>query len=171
MSEDPVAPQESSPSPPLGFCRWRVVQPIRTQLTQGVAPDQIAATLAVGTACSLFPFLGFTSILNLLVGLGLRMNQAVLQSLNQLLGPLQIALILIYVRIGEFIWRSTERRFTVQEMLREFRELSIVDFLQQFGWAGTHALTAWLVTSPLLVAGIYVAVRPAIHRASRKRSA
>ena len=171
MSADPVAPQEPSPSPPLGFWRRRVVQPIRTQLTQGVAPDQIAATLAVGTACSLFPIFGVTSIVNLLVGLGLRMNQAILQSLNQLLGPLQIALILVYVRIGEFIWRSTERHFTLKDMMREFRERSLVDFLQQFGWAGTHALTAWLVTSPLLVAAIYVAVRPAIRRAAKKRAA
>jgi uncharacterized protein (DUF2062 family) len=147
-----------------------VLRPIRTQLTQGIAPDQIAATLAVGTACSLFPIFGVTSIVNLLVGLGLRMNQTILQSLNQLLGPLQIALILIYVRIGEFIWQSSGRHLTFTGLIREFRERSFPDFLQQFGWAGAHALTAWLITSPFLVAVIYLAVRPVVRRAAKRRS-
>jgi uncharacterized protein (DUF2062 family) len=147
-----------------------VLQPIRTQLTQGVAPDQIAATVAVGTACSLFPIFGVTSIVNLIVGLGLRMNQPILQSLNQLLGPLQIALILVYVRMGEFIWQSSERHFTLKDMLREFRERSLGDFLQQFGWAGAHALTAWLITSPFLVGAIYLAARPALRRAARRKT-
>jgi uncharacterized protein (DUF2062 family) len=168
MSSAPVAPDPSPPSTP-GFWQRRVVQPIRSQLTQGVSPDQIAATIAVGTACSLFPIFGVTSIVNLAVGLPLRMNQPILQAWNQLLGPLQIALILAYVRLGEVIWRSTENKFTLTEMLREFRERSLVEFLNHFGWAGVHALTAWVLTSPLLVALVYVAVRPILRRAAKPK--
>src|SRR5687768_941875 len=121
MEEAPTTP-ENAPPAQAGFWRRRVLQPIRMQLTQGVSPDQIAATVAVGTACSLFPIFGITSFVNLGVGLTLRMNQPILQALNQLLGPLQLALILIYIRVGEFIWRSAERQLTLTEMLREFRE-------------------------------------------------
>ena len=169
MSTAPAA-SEKPPSPPRpGFWQRRVLRPIRAQLVQGVAPDQIAATLAVGTACSLFPIFGITSLVNLGVGLSLRMNQPILQALNQVLGPLQLALILIYVRVGEFIWQSVERQLTLTEMLREFRERSLWDFLQQFSWAGVHALTAWLLTSPLLIGIIYFALRPVIRRAARRK--
>ena len=169
MSAAPGASDPTVDSPRPGFWRRRVLQPIRAQLTQGVAPDQIAATVAVGTACSLFPIWGVTSLVNLGVGVWLRMNQPILQTLNQLLGPVQVVLILVYVRIGEVLWRSAERRFTLAEMFREFRERSFWEFLEQFGWAGVHALTAWLVTSPLLVGGLYFALRPAVRRAATRR--
>jgi uncharacterized protein (DUF2062 family) len=148
-----------------GFWSRRVVGPIRAQLTQGVSPDALARTLGVGAACSLFPFLGFTSLLNLAVGLALRMNQPILQTLNQLLGPLQLVLILAYVRIGEVIWRATDDRFTIADLVQAFRDKSIADFLERFGWAGVHALTAWLVTSPFLIALVYCVMRPLLQRA------
>jgi uncharacterized protein (DUF2062 family) len=142
------------------------VQPILAQLTQGVTPDKIAATLAVGTACSLLPFLGFTSLLNLGAGLVWRMNQPILQTLNQLLGPVQLALILVYVRLGEAIWGARGDPFTLGEMLRVFREATFTDFLGRFGWAGVHAFTAWLLTAPLLVAALYFPLRPILRAAA-----
>ena len=161
------AATETSPRPE-GFWHRRVLRPIRAQLTQGVAPDQISATLAVGTACALFPIFGVTSLVCLAVGIPLRMNQPILQTLNQLLGPVQVAMILVYVRIGEFIWRSSEHQLTIADMMREFRERSLAEFLQTFGWAGVHALTAWLITSPLLAAALYFTLRPFLRRAARR---
>jgi len=168
MSTTGAAQDPSAPAKPRGFWQRRIVQPIRTQLTQGVTADQIASTLAVGTACSLLPFLGFTSLLNLGVGLVLRMNQPILHTLNQLLGPVQLVLILLYVRLGETIWGDTGGHFTLAEMLRVFRDASLGDFLQQFGWAGIHAFSAWLLTAPLLIAAIFFPLRPILRRAAAR---
>jgi uncharacterized protein (DUF2062 family) len=160
-----VTADSGAPGP--GFWRRRLVNPLLAQLTQGVAPDRLAATLAVGTACSLFPFLGFTSLLNLLVGLRLRMNQPILQTLNQLLGPLHLLMILVYVRLGEWLWRTEGAHFTVGEVMRTFREETLVVFLERFGWAGIHAFTAWLVTTPVLIALLYFPLRPVMRRLAR----
>ncbi len=150
------------------FWQRRVRDPILALFTQGITPDKVALTLAVGTACSLFPFLGFTSLLNLGVGLWLRLNQPILQTLNQLLGPLQLVLIVLYVRLGEWLWRTPDNRFTISEMLRVFREATIGEFLQRFGWAGVHAFTAWALTAPLAIAVIYFALRPTLRRLASK---
>jgi uncharacterized protein (DUF2062 family) len=168
MSRASPDPATSPTTPVASFWRRRVVGPIRTQLTQGVSADKVAATLAIGTACSLFPFLGLTTLLNLGVGLVLRMNQPILHTLNQLLGPVQLVLILGYVRLGEVIWGARGGHFTIGEMLRVFRETSFSQFLKQFGWAGVHALTAWLVTAPLLIAALYFPSRPILRRAARR---
>ena len=170
MSAASLNPAQSGSPPPAGFWRRRFVQPVLNQLTQGVTPDRIAATLAVGTVCSLLPFLGFTTLLNLGVGIALRMNQPILHALNQLLGPLQLALILVYVRGGELLWGHTDAGFTLGEMMREFREQSFVEFLQQFGWAGIHAASAWAITSPLIAVALYFAVRPLLRRAAARSS-
>lgn len=167
MSE--VTPSPAPPAKPPGFWQRRVVQPIVAQLTQGVTPDKIAATLAVGTTCSMFPFLGFTSLLNLAVGLRFRMNQPLLQTLNQLLGPLHLVMIVLYVRFGEWIWRADDERFSIAELLRTFREASLGEFFQRFGWAGVHAFTAWALTAPIFIAAIYYALRPMLRRAALRR--
>jgi uncharacterized protein (DUF2062 family) len=168
---DPSDAPASPPAPSVprrSFWRRRLVDPIVALLTQGVAPDKVAATLAVGTVCSMFPFLGTTSALNLGVGLWLRMNQPILQTLNQLLGPIHLVMILVYVRVGEWLWRAEGERFSIAEMIRAFGELSFSDFLRQFGWAGLHALTAWALTAPLLFAIIYWPLRPVLRRLARR---
>jgi len=150
--------------------RWQrfVRDPLRALLTRGLTPDRAALTLAVGTACSLFPFLGTTTALNFGVGLWLRLNQPLLQGLNYLLAPAQLLMIFAYVRLGEWVWRAGDGQFTVAEMLRVFHEGSLAGFLQRFGWAGIHALTGWLLTTPLLVAALYGVLRFALRMLASK---
>lgn len=145
-----------------------MLDPVIALLTHGVTADKIAQTLAVGTVCSLFPFLGTTTMLNLSVGLWLRMNQPIMQTLNYLLTPVHLVMIVVYVRIGERIWMAGEDRFTVGEMLRVFQEESFIAFVRRFGVAGGHAFTAWALTAPLVFAVIYFPLRPLIHRLARR---
>ena len=155
------------PSSPPSFWQRRLIGPIRAQLTQGVTPDKLALTFAVGTACSLLPFLGFTSLLNLGVGLWLRLNQPILQTLNQILGPLQLVLILVYVRIGEKIWGAPPMPLSVSTLVHSFRD-NPAAFLQRVGWTGVHAATAWLLSVPLIVGGLYFSLRPVMRKFSRQ---
>lgn len=156
----------TSASPP-SFWQRRLLGPIRGLLTHGVTPDKIALTLAVGTACSLLPFFGFTSLFNLGVGLWLRLNQPILQTLNQLLGPVQLALILVYVRLGEKIWGAPPMPLAVSTLVNSFRA-NPAAFLQRFGWTGVHAATAWLLSVPLILAAIYFPLRPVLRKFSRR---
>lgn len=164
MSPATAVDRSPADGPRAGFWQRRVLGPLRAQLVQGVSPDRLALTLGLGTACSLLPFLGFTALLNLGVGLALRLNQPILQTLNQLLGPLQLALILVHVRIGEWLWGASGPRFSLGEMLQVFREAPFGEFLARFGWAGIHALTAWLLLSPFVATAITFATRPLLRR-------
>ena len=155
-------------NPDGSFWQRRVRVPLLALFTQGITPDQVALTLGVGSVCSLFPFLGFTSLLNLGAGLWLRLNQPLLQTLNQVLGPVQLAMILGYVRLGEWLWRARDDRFTIGEMVRFFHDATLSGFFARFGWAGIHAFTAWVLTSPVLFAAVYFLVRPALRRLASK---
>lgn len=153
---------------PESFWRRRVVTPVLAQLKQGVTPDKIALTLAVGTACSLLPFLGFTALLNLGVGLWLRLNQPILQTLNQVLGPLQLVLILVYVRIGERIWSAPEMPLSVTVLAKAFTD-DPGAFMQRFGWTGVHAATAWGLSAPVIMAAVYFPLRGVMRRVARSK--
>jgi uncharacterized protein (DUF2062 family) len=65
VSHDPVA---VSPSPQRTFWQRRVRDPIVLQLTQGITPEKIALTVAIGSAIGLFPIIGTTSLLCFLIG-------------------------------------------------------------------------------------------------------
>lgn len=155
--------QESVPAKKESFWRRRVVAPVLGQLTQGVTPDRIALTVGVGTACSVLPFLGFTTILNVAAGFWLRLNHPILQTLNQLLGPLQLLLIIGYVRVGEKIWQAEPVSLSVGILMKAFKD-DPWSFLQRFGWTGVHAATAWLLSVPVIVAALYFGLRPMLRR-------
>ncbi len=158
--------RESVDSAPAKRTFWqrRIRDPLVALLTQGATPEGLAKTLAWCAVCSMFPFLGTTALLNLAVGQALKLNHALMQTLNQLAGGLHIVMILLYVRLGETLWGATGDRFSILEMITAFRDLSIGDFLSRFGWAGIHAFTAWALTAPALYYAVYFASRPPLRR-------
>jgi hypothetical protein len=70
---------------------------------------------------------------------------------------------------GRFANRIEGGRFTIGDMLRTFRDETFIVFLERFGWAGIHALTAWIITTPLLLAVLYYPLRPVLRRLARLR--
>jgi len=156
--------------PRRSFWKRRLGDPVLAMLTQGVTPDKIAATLAVGTAASVFPFLGLTTLLNLGLGLWFRMNQPLLQALNYLLTPLHLVMILVYVRLGERIWGAEEVPFSVRDLFTTFHDAPFSEFVQRFGWMGVHAFTAWLLTAPVIVAALYFSLRPLMRQLEHLRA-
>ena len=153
-----------------GIWSRRVIAPLAAQLTLGVAPERLAGTVAVGVACALFPLLGATTVLTAVVGVRLRMNQVILHTINQLLGPVQLTMIIVYLRAGEWIWRVPRLHFSITELVMEFHGSGVSVFLKRFGMAGVHAVTAWAVSAPFLLALLYVVVRGPMHRLATLRA-
>lgn len=159
----PPAREAGAAAPPAGFWRRRVVAPLVAQLTQGVTPDRLALTLSLGLACGLFPFLGFTTALCAVVAAALRLNQPVIHVVNQLLWPVQLAGIPLYVAFGQRLFGAPPVPVDPQEIARVFAD-SRAEFWTRFGLMGLHALTAWLLSVPPLVAACYLATRPVLRR-------
>lgn len=157
-------------SPRPGFWQRRVVQPIAAQLTQGITPDRIALTLGVGLACGIFPFLGFTTALCFVAAAALRLNQPIIHVVNQLLWPVQLALIPVYVKLGAALYGTEALPFDPHEVTRVFLA-SQREFWSRFGLMGLHALSAWALSLPLLVGGVWLVTRPILHRLASARAA
>jgi uncharacterized protein (DUF2062 family) len=154
----------------VSFLRRRVLQPARALLMQGLSPDALARTIAVGTACSLFPFVGTTTALNLVVGLKLKLNQPIMQTLNQLLGPLELVCILLFIRIGEHLWGHAPLPVSVPVVLKAIRDNPRAA-LDEFAWTAVHAATAWLLVAPVLVLVLYVPLRLVFRRVFARKLA
>lgn len=150
--------------PAQSFWRRRVLGPVVDQLSLGVTPDRLALTFAVATTTAIFPLLGATTALTLGAGLVFRLNQVVLHTVNQLMAPVQLVLILAYVRAGEWLWRAPVDHFSVTDVVRTFHESGLPEFLRRFGWAGVHAVTAWSLSAPFVGLAVYLLARAPLAR-------
>ena len=85
------------------WLRRKVRDPLVAELRQGVTPEALATAVATGGALGLLPFLGTTTAACALAGRLARLNHLALQLTNYLLAPVQLLLIIPFVRLGEWL--------------------------------------------------------------------
>jgi hypothetical protein len=142
---------ENPGDPKPGFLQRRLFQPIRNQLTQGVSARAIGAGIALGA------FL-------------LKLNQPVTQAVNFLVYPLQIVLIPVFVRFGEFLFGAEPLSFSIPRMIQQFAD-SPLDFFSQFKVTFMHCITGWVVAAPFIAALIILMVNPVLRSAAIRLNA
>lgn len=162
----PVSPKNQPASQPAWW-RRRIVAPLARQLTQGLSPERLALALAVGGVLALNPFLGTTTLGCVAAGALLRLNQPALQVANLMAVPFQLALIVPWVRAGEWLYGAAAMPLNPTVLAAEFAA-GPGRFLARFGQSGLHAASAWLLAAPLVGAALYFALRPVLRALSRR---
>lgn len=146
-----------------GFWQRRVVAPIVAQLKQGITPEKIALTLALGAVLGIFPILGATTLLCAVAGVWLRLNQPVIQIVNYFMYPLQIALLLPFYRAGETLFGQPHVPiFSIAELVGRF-QASPMQFVIDYGMVGVYGIVVWTLLAPLAIALLYFATWPLLR--------
>lgn len=145
----------------------RLVRPIVEQLTQGLSPDAIALTIAIGLAIAVIPVVGTTTILCTTAAIVLRLNQPLIQAINYLSFPLQLAFILPYLKLGRLFFGGPAVRMSAEE-LAAFVTSRPGEAVEALWRVTLQAVGAWALTAPLIGAVVYFAVRPALRAAARR---
>jgi uncharacterized protein (DUF2062 family) len=150
-----------------------VIGPIVHQLTQGITPEKIALTLAVGSACALFPLVGTTTVLCLIVGIVLRLNQPIIQIVNGLCWPVHIPAILGMLRLGNWLFGVPRASINMRIINQMFWVLWDTPrlFVERYGTIAWHAIIGWAVLAPFWMAIVYVIAVPVLREVVRQRAA
>lgn len=151
------------------FVRRRLVEPIRTLLTQGISADKIALSIAIGLIVGIFPVMGTTTLLCTGAALALRLNMVAVHTIHYAMTPVQILLIIPFVRVGEHITGAPPQPLSIS---------SGMALIAQGAWhavvtlwsAIVHAVIGWIAIGPLAMAICYFALRPLLHRAQQHKS-
>jgi uncharacterized protein (DUF2062 family) len=147
----------------------RLVTPVKALLIQGLSPDRVALTLAVGIAIAGFPIIGMTTILSIAAAFALGLNMPLIQTVNYLGAPIQLACILPFIRLGERLFGTQPLTMSLKEIVtlvttEPSRAVSAL-------WASTlHAVAAWALVAPVVGAAVYFGLRPVLRAAGRRFS-
>ncbi len=147
-----------------GFFYRRVVVPILNLLRQGITPEKIALSIAFGIALGVFPVIGATTLLCALAAVVLRLNLPAIQLVNYFVYPLQIALLLPFIRMGEFLFSVAQPiPFSMTQILEMIRT-DVGHAIATLWTATMHAIVAWLLVGPLVVLLLYRVLTPLLRR-------
>jgi uncharacterized protein (DUF2062 family) len=111
-------------------------------LRQGISPRRLALTLALGFAIGCIPVLGIPTVVCAALALALRLNLPAIQAANYAVMPLQLVLILPFVRLGGWIVSSGPNPAAKASALLHAAPFTLVT---QLGSLAAQALLAWLV--------------------------
>ncbi|MES2696423.1 MAG: DUF2062 domain-containing protein [Verrucomicrobiota bacterium] len=165
-----TSPDLAAPATPARtFWQRRVRDPIVAQLTQGITPEKIALTVAIGSCIALFPILGTTTLLCFLVALLLRLNQPIIQLINQALWPIHVPAIFGCVKLGELILGATHVHFSLRHMHEMFWK-SPAAFFQEFGATALHAIVGWAIVAPFYMTAVYFITLPIMRTVTRLKA-
>jgi uncharacterized protein (DUF2062 family) len=140
-----------------------VRDPLLAELKQGITAKELAAASAVSLAIAVNPFIGTTTILCLLAGKIFRLNHVVMQIINYFSYPLQIALIIPWIRLGEKLTGATPQVIEFSQMKAEFSQ-SFANFVSKFCEMGLHAFLGWIVVIPWVTWILYKALKVIFKR-------
>jgi len=152
-----------------GFFRRRIARPIVELLRQGVTPEEMALSLALGAALGVFPVLGTTTALCALVALLWRLNLPAIQIVNYFVYPLQIALLIPFFRAGEKLFGAPHLPLSLVQILTVVHASfwGATRFLWTTIW---HAAAAWCLIAPMFVALAYVILVVLLRRIARRQN-
>lgn len=150
---------------------WKkfVVTPIKNQLTRGVSVEKISLTMAISPVISAFPVLGTTNLLSLLVGSILRLNLPFLLLFKSLFYPLHLALILVFIRIGETLNGAPHIPFSIPQLLVKFKD-DPMQFTRDFGMTALYGIEAWALIAPWFAIPLFFIFRYLIKKYMNRKS-
>ncbi|MGA9641472.1 MAG: DUF2062 domain-containing protein [Terriglobales bacterium] len=137
-----------------GFFHRRVVAPIVALLTQGITPGKIALSLAFGITLGVFPVLGTTTLLCVAAALMFGLNLPAIQLVNWLIYPLQLILLLPFMRLGERSFRASPLQFSRAQIVA-IAHGDLRHAVTSLWRVEAHAMLGWLLIGPPAILLLY----------------
>jgi len=146
-----------------GFFHRCVVAPIAAFLTQGITPERVALSLAFGIVLGTFPVLGSTTVLCAAAALVFGLNLPAIQLVNYLIYPMQLFLLVPFIRMGEKLFRAAPMSLSLAEILTMVRA-DLTHAASTLWLAEVHAVFAWLLIGPVAICLLYFLLSRALRR-------
>jgi len=144
----------------------KVRQVLLRQLRQGLTIHHASLAVALGLVAGIFPIIGCTTIVCMIGAALFRLNQPIAISLNLLAVLPKLALIIPFLRFGEFLFRAEPISFEIKAFTARWMAEPLLT-TQTFAMSFVHAIVGWLVVAPIAFLIFYFVARPIVTRTAR----
>jgi uncharacterized protein (DUF2062 family) len=146
---------------------YRWLEPILDLMRQGVSPEKIALTIALGVTLGVTPVLGSTTLLCALAAFAFRINLPAIQLVNGAVYPLQLILLIPFYRMGAWLFGADASSISLRGVATLIRE-GLWHAIQILWVVTLHALVVWLVLGSVSSAILYVVFLPIVRFSWKK---
>jgi uncharacterized protein (DUF2062 family) len=135
----------------------KLILPFVELLKQGMSPEKIALTVALGISLGVVPVIGSTTTLCTLAAISLRLNLPAIMLVNGVVYPLQIALLVPFLRAGAWLFRVDGPKLTVTQIFKLITT-NLWHAILTLWVATMHALVVWLILGCAVSGLVYLVV-------------
>ncbi len=132
----------------------KVKDVLRQQLTMGATPEKLAQSFVWGMFIGVFPLIGTTTALSVLIAWMFRLNHVVIQTANYLMYPIHIIMIPIYIKTVDYFFDVGYVPLRPDLMVHQFK-VDPTEFLRQYGIIAIYAVGLWIIMSGVLYFILY----------------
>jgi uncharacterized protein (DUF2062 family) len=115
-------------------------------MTQGISPNKLAATCALGIVISIIPFLGITTLLCFGLAFVFRLNVVLIQLANYLAAPAQIILVFPFIKTGINLFNLPPFAYTKEQLFAQLKN-SPLELLKESGLSIASGMGVWFITA------------------------
>ncbi|HEV7350163.1 DUF2062 domain-containing protein [Telluribacter sp.] len=119
-------------------------------LTKDTSIDKLSWSITLSILMGVFPLIGTNNIIIALLAMKFRLNMALMFAISYALYPVQILLLVPYLRIGEQVLGAGATPLSWQDLKVSFG-LGILPMVHKFGNALLLSTVGWLLTSLLIL--------------------
>ena len=158
-----LASPHTTPVPQHSWMYRQTVLPVLALLRRGTSPENLAWSLALGLLVGVNPLLGSTTVLCLVLAYLFRLNLVAAQISNHAVYPLQLLLVLPFLRAGSLLFDTAPLPMTGPALLHAARShpFELMRLLWRWEW---HALVVWTAVSLVGVPIATFALTPLLRR-------
>ena len=149
------------------WLRRKILVPLFKLLSEGLAPSRLALCVAVGVVIGTIPVLGVSTVLCTLVALLFRLNLPAIQLAQWAMAPIQLLLIIPFVRLGEWLLRAPPQPLSLKAgaaLMQQGVGAAVVALWD----AIVHASFAWALVAPVIILMLHKILTPIFKRAARR---
>ncbi|MBI5916033.1 MAG: DUF2062 domain-containing protein [Bacteroidetes bacterium] len=128
-------------------------------LKQGATPKALAISATVGLLLGIIPVIGVTTVLMAGIAVRFRLNLPLMLGLSYVIYPLQILLLIPFVRIGEWLSGTPPIALSLDGLETAF-QADFMAALLDLGAANLLAVAGWGVTAIPVGAMVYGLLTP-----------
>ncbi len=129
----------------------RILIPFRLLPEEGLSPEKLAFSVTIGIMSGLFPVLGTTTIISILLTMLFRQNILVVQSVQWILALVQILLIVPFMQFGAYLLNEQTFHISIAQINLAFQP-GILSGIKTIGIYHLYAILTWFVL--IIPAGI-----------------